>query len=402
MKYTIPVYRKDNLLKRLEKFNRKAIKFHALPIIYTVSEPYDKEFHKEEWSAIEAERKDVSYFISMVDVDIDTESFKPIKGYQFIASIEHTENGNIISKIPVGYEIPKRYRDSGHFCDHCKTNRFRKNTFIVFNEKKKTFVQVGSTCIKDYLGINLDLIATRFGFLDELTSAGDEKGFSREWIEPRYSLETFIATALNIISIDGYVSGKKQWETEGAYQATGGTTMSVLNGPYGKINEKEREWYRLRREFSEENKAEALTIIEWVKQQPITEDYYYNLNTIIKNNWVKSKISNLAASMIISYRIAMDKMVKKREYAKSEYIGKEGEKITVTATALKTFWCESKFGTMYIHNFVTEKGERLVWYNSADNIEQDVVYEITATVKKHQLYKDMKQTVILRPKIKEI
>ncbi len=401
MIYTIPIYRKDKLLKRLEKFNKKAIKFHALPIIYSVTEPYDKEFERNIFNN-ETKKKEIQkYYITMVDIYMDVESFKPIKGYKFIASIEHTENGNLITKAPDVKEIPHQYRNSGHYCEHCKTDRFRKSTYIVYNEKKKKFIQVGSTCIKDYLGIDVGLIAGRFEFLHELTNAS--KGdFESSWIEPVYPVDIFLATALNVITFDGYVSGKKAYESDGYFYATGHKTMKVLNGPFGKINETERQWFRERLKYKDEHLEEARTIIEYIKTLPTNEDYYYNLNLIIKNNYVKIKTSNLTASMIILYRVAMEKMVKTKEYAKSEYIGTVGEKITVEATALKTFWCEGTFGTMYINNFITDKGERIVCYNSKELSDEGKRYRITATVKKHQLYKETKQTVILRPKLQEI
>lgn len=400
MTYTIPIYRKDNLLKRLEKFNKKAVKFHALPIIYSVTEPYDKEFEKDIFNNETKKKEKQIYYISMVDINIDMESFKPIKGFKFIASIEHTENGNLITKAPDITEIPHQYRKSGHYCEHCKTDRFRKNTFIVYNEKKKKFVQVGSTCIKDYLGIDVDLIAKRFEFLHILE--GSTKNFESEWYEPIYPVDIFLATALNVITFDSYISGKKAYESDGCFVATGHRTMRVLNGPYGKIDEKTRQWFSERRAYTTDHHTEALAIIEYIKTLDVKEDYYYNLNLIIKNNHVKYKTSNLAASMIILYRVAMDKMVKKKEYAKSEYIGTVGEKITFEATALKTFWCEGTFGTMYINNFVTDKGEKIVCYNSKELSDEGKRYKITATVKKHQEYKETKQTVILRPKLKEI
>lgn len=405
MTYTIPTYRIDKLLKRLEKFNKKAVKFHALPIIYTVTEPYDKEFTKQIWNSLLAVEEEIKYTIEMKDIDIDIESFKPIKGYQFLASIEHTENGNLLTKVSTEIELPERFRTTDDYCDHCKTHRFRKNIFIVYNEIEKTFVQVGSTCIKDYLGIDVALIAQRFEFLNELSAGSndpDDHMYGSVWVVPKYNLTTFLATALNIMSIDGYVSGKTQWETEGAKKATGNETAYVIRGPYGKITEDERQWFRDRLACTDEHKAEADAIIEWILQQPTIEDYYYNLNVIAKNGWVKGKQANLAASMIIMYRIAMDKMVKKKEYAKSEYIGTVGEKIVVEATALKTYWCNAAYGTMYINNFVTDKGERIICYNSKELGEEGKKYRIKATVKKHQDYKETKQTVILRPKFEEI
>lgn len=281
MKYTIPTYKKDKLVKRLEKFNRKAVKFHALPIIYTVSNPYDKEFSKWQYDFIKDTDVEIKYFVNVVDVDIDTESFKPLKGYEFLASIEHTENGNIIiNKIP-GKEIPHRYRDSGHFCDHCKTNRFRKNTYIVFNEEKNDFVQVGSTCIKDYLGIDVALIAQRFEFLQELEGISKSDHDSK-YIEPRFDLKVFLATCLNIMTFDGYVSGKKAWETQGFKNATGKTACNVIRGPLGKVDKDTRKWFEERANFTEEHLIETDEVITYVKTLPTDLDYYNNLNTIIK------------------------------------------------------------------------------------------------------------------------
>lgn len=85
----------------------------------------------------------------------------------------------------------------------------------------------------------------------------------------------------------------------------------------------------------------------------------------------------------------------------SQHVGSVGEKLTVKATYTHTAWFDSKFGTTYIHNFVTDDGSLLVWKTSVGNIgfaDGDRV-EITATVKEHSEYKDKKQTALTRCKI---
>lgn len=85
----------------------------------------------------------------------------------------------------------------------------------------------------------------------------------------------------------------------------------------------------------------------------------------------------------------------------SQYVGSVGEKLTITATYAHRAWFDSKFGTAYIHNFITDDGSILVWKTSVGNIgfADGERVEITATVKEHSEYKGKKQTALARCKI---
>jgi hypothetical protein len=88
----------------------------------------------------------------------------------------------------------------------------------------------------------------------------------------------------------------------------------------------------------------------------------------------------------------------------SEWVGTVGEKITVTASFKYTASYDTKFGITYIHKFVTEKGEVLVWKTGTYSVhcEEDEQVEITATVKEHSEYKGKKQTDLIRCKITKL
>lgn len=85
----------------------------------------------------------------------------------------------------------------------------------------------------------------------------------------------------------------------------------------------------------------------------------------------------------------------------SQYVGTVGQKLTVTAKYTHTAWYETKFGTTYIHNFVTAEGNQLVWKTGSGYVEasEGDTVTITATVKDHSEYKDNKQTALMRCKI---
>jgi len=75
------------------------------------------------------------------------------QGWTFAATIQHlpaTQQStafDIIRAVP-GMEIPTQYRDAkrSQVCDHCQTNRYRKDTFIVRHDDG-TWKQVGRQCL---------------------------------------------------------------------------------------------------------------------------------------------------------------------------------------------------------------------------------------------------------------
>lgn len=95
--------------------------------------------------------------------------------------------------------------------------------------------------------------------------------------------------------------------------------------------------------------------------------------------------------------------------AVSRFIGQEGDKITAVCTYDHTAWYEMHMGwmtqTMYIHTFRDENGNVLIWKTSSNSLpdfsEGDQV-EVKGTVKEHSTYKDEKQTVLTRCKVKEV
>ncbi len=55
-------------------------------------------------------------------------------GWQFAATIEHDEDGNIIRQVP-GVEVDlSAYRTVAAWCSHCNTARNRIDTFVVLHE----------------------------------------------------------------------------------------------------------------------------------------------------------------------------------------------------------------------------------------------------------------------------
>lgn len=92
----------------------------------------------------------------------------------------------------------------------------------------------------------------------------------------------------------------------------------------------------------------------------------------------------------------------------SEYLGQEGERITLTVTYTHTSSFErelrfNKYDTVYIHSFRDENGNEIIW-KTTNNIynDKDTEMIITGTVKGYKEYKGIKQTILTRCKLEEV
>lgn len=103
------------------------------------------------------------------------------------------------------------------------------------------------------------------------------------------------------------------------------------------------------------------------------------------------------------------------EKAKSEYIGKVGDKIDMIVTFKFEASFDTLYGEMYIYSFKDEAGNTLVWKTSSlmmmDGLDSNGnnifvrkgdKIRIKATIKDHNEYRDEKQTIITRAKVLEM
>jgi superfamily I DNA/RNA helicase len=73
-------------------------------------------------------------------------------GWNFLGAIRHKDGINVVHPLP-GAPFPESYEFAQPNCDHCKTTRLRKSTFILRN-KEGELKQVGSCCVEEFVGHN--------------------------------------------------------------------------------------------------------------------------------------------------------------------------------------------------------------------------------------------------------
>ena len=283
MTYSINAYLVDKFEERLKKFTNKFNKYGEGAIEYTKSDEYYDEKSKSN------------------KVDITVSGQYCIKGYRLIATLDFDEDSqqNLIRKADQNYVIPEKYRKSTA-CDHCKTNARRTHTVLLQNEDTGEYIQVGRTCVKDYLNCDISHYACYLACMEDI----DE--MSNEFIHIDGSSKYFNVNALLAITIDdvnfrGYVSKDK------AYMDGIDSTFDNVMTEYRKLSDMDIEKKSI--EYAEKIKE----IVEAINSMDdTTSDYIYNLKILLSKKVVEYK--NIA--ILISAVACYNKEMKKRDEGK--------------------------------------------------------------------------------------
>jgi hypothetical protein len=401
--YWIPEYNLKPLSEKLDKINRKAEKLGSFGIQYRetgnskVEERGTGRYHITLESA--PEQVEIKAKILLREVEV-TGLAPKLNGWTFIATLEHAnELGNVLRVVP-GYEgeLPKKFRDaSAENCDHCHTRRQRNDTYVL-NHENGRWAQVGSTCLKDFLGYNDPHGAARFCEMlfqvgEACQSASQGGGGSGEYLD---DLVDFLAHCNAQIRHGGFVSRKAEREAaESGQYGVRSTASAALYVLHPGMNAKILPWERP----TDEDRAFAVKVADWcmalAARDPNTlNDFMHNLKVATATGYVGARKAGIAAAAVGAYRRETEP---KDDFSKSRHLGKLGERVEGNAKLLKIHMFDGQFGTTYLHRFLTEGGNVAVWFASkSSGMVEGQSYRIKGTVKKHDIRDGIAQTVLSR------
>lgn len=374
----------DRLEKKLTRIENKCKK-------------YGCDFHYEKVGEIFREMKDDNgneYTAKFIQVEAEGTAI--INDWKFIASVEHTENGNIIKKCCYEVEVPKKYYTSEPVCEHCGSNRYRKNTYIVQNAQTGEFKKVGKSCLADFTnGMSAEHVAHYISLFDTLIEG--------EYIEPGYRAKNYIEIGESLRYVAettrhfGYV--KTDGERPTKYRAK--DYYEADHGMAGLLQEEfEREMREVSFDANSDYAKEISTkALEWVLSQETNSEYMHNLKTVCSAIYVTFENFGILASLIPSYNRAIEREqrieAERNADMKSEHIGKVGDRITILISDYRviTSW-ETQYGITAIYKIIDESGNVFTWKTSGGIVEG--TKKISATIKSHNEHDGAKQTEITR------
>jgi glutaredoxin len=400
--------------KKFEKMTKVAHEVGSSPPTYRiVREDFRprKKWHEERGRWIEVGQDKV------IVVTVEGEPPK-LSNWQFVATLTPTEQGNLVQTVPGLTEpVPAEYRTSKPHCDYCKKVRSRLDSFIVRHAETGEYRQIGRNCLAKFLGYSsperVARMATWLANLQDDISAKEKDYFDRVGRSPEYiDLLDFLTMTAAVIDTHGWVSA-----TEARSDPVGRKTATVqhVRLQMGEVRTKPK-FASIRITPTGQHKQRALDAIAYARSDQLqpSSDYEHNLKLSTASDAFHHKASGVVASLLNHIgrteerRIEGERRKQRYEQEKQElqerssFVGKVGERITLPVFVTRCREVGSQFGVSFMFRMLDEQGNLLVWFASNNVMDPEKWYLLTGTVKKHEVYDGVNQTILTRCVVKEM
>ena len=386
-----------DLMKKVNKIKNKCKKFGC-------------DFHFEKVGEELKSVKDLDGNIVVCKfIVVEVEGTAIINDWEFVASVEHTEEGNIFYKALTNVEIPERYRDSQSICEHCNSNRTRKDTFIVRNTVTGEFKQVGKSCLKDFTcGLSAST-ATYFASLKEVFEEAESMTVCCSYREIFFNTVEILKYTAETIRHFGYVKTENRDNStkdrmEDFYMVNHGMTRWMKDEQIERIKQ------TMKRVAFNPNSNEAKEMVnsalDWIQNQEVRNDYLHNLKVTTSLEYTTFGKTGLLVSLFPAFNRELELQAKRKQEEEqgkfSEHVGQIGERLEVEVDSVKciTSWesCYNGYTTTttYVWKIVDKRGNVFTWKTSNLLDEEVPPKFIKGTVKEHKVFRETKQTELTR------
>lgn len=313
-------------------------------------------------------------------------------GWKFLATLEWDQESGLIVRTAPGVSSVDRSSLKPGWCAYCKQNRHRNKTFLVGDSEGRQ-VQVGSTCIKDFLGWS----AMPVYFTDtDVTEQIESYLSSGRYVEQRWGILTVLAAAWAAIQVDGYQPAMSYGGT------TKGTVLQILD-PRTKWD---REKVIAYRPYVEKSHEQATIILNWLRTEYSGQsEYARNLLAVANAETVSARNVGLLVSAPQAWAKAQERdLVRRKERAEilNEYSGEVGDKLELKVTIQSIRYIDGDWGTSTLYVLLGEDRRVYKWFSAKGALgstTDGTVYTIRGTVKTHEQYNGNLSTVLTRCKV---
>lgn len=394
----VPSFNMPALNERLEKLARRAKRI-GLPA------PAFQEIRVERASRrLPESNEDQVYLNHYIAIDPGCSAVK-VNGWTFVATIQHTEEGNIIRKVSECH-IPVQYRKVSHICEHCNTVRNRKDTYILHNDTTNEYKQVGRNCLSDFFGHDALMYAEQAQYISDMHTLGesmeDNQGYGANG--PVYDmLEKYLGHVAQCISVDGWMSRSRARALD-VNNATADVAYVHLHP-----NMASRDYDFLYTTLDPESEKVAQAAIDWAAsiEGEDVSDYLHNIRTIASRGVCDSRDLGLAASIVAAYQRHLNNLrlreIQARRAEIAQYVGEVGERRLFKLNVEKVMAFErdgyghnSGPSVVHLHIMSDANGNVFTWWSSVGALSTGADVVLKATIKKHEERKGVKQNVLSR------
>lgn len=397
---TILAGRADEARKAIKKLEKKAKRYNT-----PFAADFGYVYQEERILDLDDGRPRKKVMVNVIDVTILGETPK-VGEYEFLASIELTPAGNFVDT-PPDVEIDPKYRTTDARCEHCKKNRPRKHVFAVRSIETGEELQVGRTCLRDFLGTDdAQRIIGNFKFWRIFNGDDDEEGFGRYGSAERMDcLETLLAKTNALIRIYGWASKGMAYNDD---RIT--STLTRLWMTYGSDKDSRLARDELNEEMKDSDEDLAREVITWVRASTDSNDYMHNLRVAFADDILYGdRRTGLAISAVSAWHRAQERELKRVEVAKanrnSKHQGDVKERLKGLKVTLESArsMADNGWGPSELLKFKDEAGNIYGWFTGAGpRADIGAILTIDGTVKRHTDYNGILETLLTRVIVKEI
>lgn len=404
-----PLANLEALEARINKLNRKATKNGFTPVVLTVGNKGiiyrgSRTFHTNGQYGIESvtnyytfdtvekyeAHKGDKWTIEAVNLEVTTTTIG-FDGYRLVGLTEDVEGIHTLNVFEKQFDL-KDERGTCK-CDHCNINRNRTKVYFVADEYDK-ITRLGSSCVTLFFPKVVNPL-NAFSFDTEIASIlgdiDDEDNWGRKsYATPTFAPKLILQYTLHLVNNIGWVSSRAAYNSG---DEVVGTKVPVINAllsgdPTEKLAEEDLK--------AVEAKAEA--ILAWAETVKDDNDFLTTVWQIIEAGYTPTKLIGYVVGLFGFYQSTMIKQATKEEQKTSEWVGEVKERTSFTGEIKRINSFETCYGVKYLHTIITKDGNVIThWRNGSTLGTEGETIEFTATIKKHDEYYGVKQTVVQRP-----
>lgn len=356
---------------------------------------------------------------TMVAVEIDVP--KVLAGtWQVVGVLKSVEDKTIVHSV-AGSAIPDRFADGdAATCECCRKKRHRNLTLVLRDSVTGNHAQVGTDCVRQYVGTEVEGETVAKVILDILQLESDALASARQFThgEPcsytrqGVNLLAYLGhvaqivlnagrfvTAAEAVSVHGrstkqdalvHMQADQPVSDEAQNLAFVARQHVIAEGLCGSTGDVESDIYDII--------VGSVSVL-----QDVQSDFIRNLRVVAMSNTVPVDCLGIAAFIVEYYRRHIKdqerKMRLERAARTSTHVGQPGDRLRDLALVCTNYRCvEGMQYTTHFFVFDDVKGNTYVWAasNNRCDIKAGSAVKLTGTVRAHTEYKGVKQTKLTR------
>ena len=364
--------------------------------------------------------------VELAYVDIEYDIIKK-EGYSVLAQISIDDLGipaitqmgepkiaNEESYLAYLQQLVDHSHDENMACDHCETNRQRKTVYALESETGE-FKTIGSTCVEDYIGLDPNNLANlvkfyQFVSFQNIEESGELCAVLAGKGAIAYNTVDLVTAAVAVVDEDGRYISAKQAE-ENMVFSTRDKMLQMIHDSLHKLqNAPEYEVARSR----------AHAAIEYAKTIPPENTFAINMAAAAQSP-IALDTNKMTMGLLASLPTTYERALRNTTDANaSVHVGKKGEKIEAKPMQIQTaIQMDGDFGLKNMFVLKDENANVFKWtstgrdplvYAISETIQQlrkiasplKIEIATSGSIKDHQTYQGVAQTVIQRVKFGQI